>query len=657
MTDYKSFLSLLEKYKLIEIVYSYLIPLIEDEINDEENKSSFIILFSIYFCLLCDGNITMSLDKEKLKTKWEQKLNAALIQASEEAIQTNEIENDFNIIKSTSIEAIENELTKINEEQLPNLIGQNKMFMIDDGYLYAMKYYVARKGILSSVERLFKNTYTSDSNFDYKDCINDGVKLTKGQDEAVIKGVSKNLIITGGPGTGKTTSILFLLLNLLESKNPDETIIYLAAPSGKASSRMKESIIGGFNLLKPEYKTKPEIKRILDKLEKLEESTIHRLLGRDPETNGFNYNKKNMFAKNSVFIIDEASMIDASLFNSLLQAIPNEARIFIMGDKNQLPSVDCGAVFGDLLSKPSLKENIVELDESKRFSSDTKIYELAKAINEGSKLPITEDDFEDYETFYLRPNDKNNMKEKPVFYYLDHKEGTTDKEIISFVCQKWGEAYYKDLQRLATNLDSNNMKQLEEIYSQTEFAKILCAANKGERGVSEINKSIKNNFIDASIKSSTFNNHYPGELMMINKNNKQLDLYNGDSGILVSFSNDKTLYFMVKKSSNIISEIGKKEDKIFKLGDSKNSFIFYPLRMISSDEIDLSYAITIHKSQGSDYKNILVILPNKKGHPLLNRQIVYTAITRTKGNTYILSSFERLNEAKDTLLERDTNLA
>lgn len=99
--------------------------------------------------------------------------------------------------------------------------------------------------------------------------------------------------------------------------------------------------------------------------------------------------------------------------------------------------------------------------------------------------------------------------------------------------------------------------------------------------------------------------------MMINKNNKMLDLYNVDSGILVTFKNDSTLYFMVKKATNLVKKEGKLQDKIFKIND----FIFYPLRLITRSEIDISYAITIHKSQGSDYKNILVILPITKGHP------------------------------------------
>ena len=93
-------------------------------------------------------------------------------------------------------------------------------------------------------------------------------------------------------------------------------------------------------------------------------------------------------------------------------------------------------------------------------------------------------------------------------------------------------------------------------------------------------------------------------------------------------------------------------DRIFKIGE----YIFYPLRLIDTKDITLAFSITIHKSQGSDYKNILIVLPSRAHHPLLNRQILYTALTRTKGNTYIYSSFDRLKEAKENLLERDTNI-
>ena len=462
--------------------------------------------------------------------------------------------------------------------------------------------------------------------------------------KAFVEGLKKNLIITGGPGTGKTTSILFLLINLLETFK-DDLLVYLVAPSGKASSRMKESIINGLVNIKDEYKLRnPEI---INKINNLEESTIHRLLEVDHETNGFLYNKYHQFPEKSLFVIDEASMIDVCLFNALLESIPENAFVYIMGDKNQLPSVECGSVFGDLLKKQSLQDNIVELDESIRFSKDTKIYELARAINNGEELNIKDDDWKDPEEFIIEPDDKT----KPVFFYNIDSNKLSNKEVIQFITQKWGEEYYQKLQDLSSNLNPNDYEYLNNLFKTTELSKILCAENRGIRGVLEINKFIKNTFIDKS-KPTSINGYYPGMIMMINKNNKMLDLYNGDSGILVTFQDDNTLYFMVKKATNLVKVDGKLNDKIFKLND----FTFYPLRLIATDEIDLAYAITIHKSQGSDYKNILVILPNVLGHPLLNRQIIYTAITRTKGNTYILSNNDRLNESKNRIVIRDTNI-
>ena len=181
--------------------------------------------------------------------------------------------------------------------------------------------------------------------------------------------------------------------------------------------------------------------------------------------------------------------------------------------------------------------------------------------------------------------------------------------------------------------------------------KILSAENMGYCGARSINNFIKNMCIDKSVSTDVLY-QYPGQIMMINTNNKVLDLYNGDNGIIVTLENSSIAYFMVKKSSLIQTEDGYKENRIFKIGD----YLFYPLRLISQDEIDLAYAITIHKSQGSDYNNILVVLPNRIGHPLLNRQIIYTAITRTKGNTYILANQELLQKGCDNRLIRDCNI-
>ncbi len=639
--DNKSYFQLLNKNRLISEIWLHILDLIAIEINDKKDKDNYLIIFAIYFSLIDDGNVAMSMNKDKLLSRWKEKIDYIEIMMQEKEEYNKE---EFDDIKTISFKAIEESLKDINEANLGKIIGKSKVFSINNDYLYVPKYNIARKGIASSISRLFPEKKSNvRHNADLLlSALKDGFKLTTKQKEAVEKGLTSSLIITGGPGTGKTTSILFLLLNLLS----EDKEIHLIAPSGKASSRMKESIINGVNNLKDEYKNSH--KELIDKIKNLEESTIHRLLGVDHETHGFNYNKLKKFNNNSVFVIDEASMIDITLFNSLLEAMPDDAKLFIMGDKNQLPSVECGAVFADLLANPNLKPYIVELDVSVRFSSETDIYKLAEKINKGEDLDIDETCWKNYDEFKIEPQNK---KIKPVFYYLDYKDGASDKIIISHILDIWGQEFYskETLADLFTDIEIES--DFDRIFSSMESSKILCAENEGTRGVKTINEYIKNHFVNKDNKTS-LDTYYPGEIMMINKNNKALDLYNGDSGVLVSFKNDETLYFMLKKSSNIIVDEGKKEDRIFKLG----SYLFYPLRMIAKDEIDLAYAISIHKSQGSDYENILVILPKAKGHPLLNRQIIYTAITRTKGNTYLLSNINRLNEAKDHVLKRDTNI-
>lgn len=638
--NYKDYFNLLKSHNMISSIWLPILEMIEIDIKHLNHYNEYLILFTLYFSLIDDGNIAMSLNKDILMNKWLTKVTGAQILSEE---QSEDLDNDFITIIEIANDAMDY-CADINAQTLPILMGSNHIFMVEDDWLYVKKYYQARLGLKDSLKRLFNYRSEAITTFDYKDCVNDYYRLSQGQERAVNEGFKKNLIITGGPGTGKTTSILFLLLNLLDNKSVNYEV-YLTAPSGKASSRMKESIIKNLNDLKDTYKESHQ--DLINRINSLEESTIHRLLGLDAKNNEFKHNKNNQFAQNSIFIIDEASMIDINIFDALLEAIPTGARVFIMGDKNQLPSVECGAVFGELINANDLKDNVVALDESRRFSANTHIYELAEAINNDRPLPVKETDWQDYTTFKIQPDDDTD----PVFYYNIQKNGVKDKDILEKVLKIWGKEYFAKLQKEATSL-STDSSDLDKLFKKTEIAKILCAENQGVRGVKMVNDFIKKECIDMTQLTSV-QGHFAGEIMMINKNNKALDLYNGDSGILVTFKDDATLYFMAKKASNLISQDGKVNDKIFKLGE----FVFYPLRLLAQSDIDLAYAITIHKSQGSDYKNILVILPTKKGHPLLNRQIIYTAITRTKGNTYILSQQEYLEEAAHTVLIRDTNIA
>ena len=646
--EYLKYFDALIENRLITPIWRNIIILIEKELKDSNDKDDYLIIFIILFALIDDGNLCISLDENRLLEKWNNKLNGTYILLSE----NNSLNIDlFNYVKDKSYNVIHNSLGKINNVTLNEVVGSDKFFEIDDNWLYIKKNNTARKMIIESLDRLFSSSFIN-SKFDYKSVVSKKLPkpflLTNGQENVVLNGLNKNLVITGGPGTGKTTSILFLLIGLMINNTYDE--IYLLAPSGKAASRMKDSIKGGLSVLSDDFINNN--KAIADRIANLNRYTIHSFLGIDQNTNAFKHNSKNKFKENSIFIIDEASMIDACLFASLLSSIPDKSRVFIMGDKNQLPSVDAGAVFGDLIIKKSLKENgnISELGEAVRFKIGSPIYKLANEVNNEnevlSELPWKNE-------FLTIQKNENNIS-NPVYYYLNplSDKNISQKEIVLTAVKNFAIEYYKDLQDLCTNFEYKDKSELKNLFTDcVKRAEILTAENNGVRGVNEINNFIKNNFLDKS-KVSSVDGYYPGELIIVNKNNKSLDLANGDSGVLMTFKDDPTLYFMIEKDSEIIKGEGKNDGKIFKLG----GYLFYPFRLISKNEISNAYAITIHKSQGSDYKNILVILPDKKGHPLLNRQIVYTAITRTKGDTYILSNQDRILDAKNTLIVRDTNI-
>ncbi len=639
MINSKSFYEFLLKNKIITNIWKYVLDIIEEQLMYHPNKDSYLTIFTIYFSLINDGNVCMSLDESKLKDKWLNKIQDTKVLMQDKEDYS---EDEFNEYNEYVKACIDNCLRLINDESLPEIIGNKKLFKIDSGYIYLKKYYNARNSILESIKRLFVKR-TNNSTSSYTDFV-DASYPTKGQIEAFEKGLDRNLFITGGPGTGKTTSIIFLLISLLKNAKEDLNI-YLVAPGGKASKRMKQSIDNGLNKIKEEFRKNNT--EIFQKIIDVKPSTIHSLLEIDSQTNGFSYNKNHQFPKNSLFVIDEASMIDICLFSSLLSAIPTGAYVYILGDKNQLPSVESGEVFGDLLENEYLKDYVVTLDESKRFKKGSTIYNLAAAVNEGLDLPINESDWKPYNDFVI----EKVSSAYPVYLYNIFDEKTKSKEIIESVTKKWADHFYSELQDLATNINKDDIKRMKDLSDLSEYSKILCVENKGPRGVQEINKFIKNNVIDFT-KHTSIRGYYPGMIMMISKNNKMLDLFNGDSGILVTFENDDTLYFMIDESKRKEDSYGKVDDEIFMI----DNFKFYPFRLISTDEIDMAYAITIHKSQGSDYQNILIIIPDIPGHPLLNRKIIYTAVTRTSGNTYILATHERLLEASKRDSSRDTNL-
>ena len=451
--------------------------------------------------------------------------------------------------------------------------------------------------------------------------------------------------------------------------------IYLAAPSGKAADRMRESLVGGLSNILDEQKS-GDNERIFRKLNELESSTIHRLLRFSRSKGCFTFNRKEQFPKNSIFVIDEASMIDIEMFAALLEAIPEGARIFILGDSFQLPSVDSGAVLGEILKVQSGKNFSVKLNESNRFDDRSNIGKLAAEIKEVAecndsnkfvphKFTITGEEPVSENENVSSPE----FKDKVLYKCLetDDKPLTKKEEekLIESFIGKWSEEFAK-LPELAEQInpqrtgieaddpDKIETKRRNDIWRLSLTKRILCAERRGLRGIENINKKvcskIKSLWRTKKKKEGKTvqwddSGYFPGQLLIITKNQEMFKLYNGDTGIVVFDGNTPCL--MLKKAAPQRKDLQKTRD----------DYVFYPLSVLPEDSISTAFAITIHKSQGSEYNHVTMFLPTKIGHPLLTNQIIYTGITRAMESVTIIANDDTFKAAVTTVSERDTGIS
>ena len=646
--------------------------------------------------LLDDGNTRVPLDALQFTDMWARKWNGLVmlrISTAEEDIDESAFAttDDFASIIADSIQELQtSDFSAIMESRETDTASTedslSKPFILakrESGtHLYFTKHFDAKCVIEKAANILFKNG-SKPSEEEIAQCTRKVASICKPfgdkpflikkrQAEAIIRGQTENLVVTGGPGTGKTTVVLYILWNLLASHSEMlDWNIYLAAPSGKAADRMRESLIDGLARIRDEQKTDNE--RIFRKLNELESSTIHRLLRFSKNKGGFMYNHEEQFPKNSIFVIDEASMIDIEMFAALLEAIPEGARLFILGDPFQLPSVDSGAVLGEILKVQSGKDFSVKLNESNRFDDRSNIGKLAAEIKEvaeskdNNKFVLHKFVSGDASGDIDETGNAATFKDK-VFYKkletdnnpLTKKE--EDKRIESFIAE-WSRDFAKlpelaeqiHPQRTGTEADDPDHSETtrrNQIWQLSLTKRILCAERRGLRGIENINKKVCSKIKSlwrAKKKSQgktvqwDDSGYFPGQLLIITRNQEMFKLYNGDTGIVVFDGNTPCL--MLKKAPPQGSE------------RTRDDFVFYPLSVLPEDSIATAFAITIHKSQGSEYKHVTMFLPTKIGHPLLTNQIIYTGITRAKESVTIIAGDETFKAAVTTVSERDTGIS
>lgn len=637
----------------------------------------------VYFSLLNDGNTCVSLNPRNLLLKWAVKWNglksqrkALLGEGESERFLDAEafapiFEKGCGDLKAlaTVEEKTADDLKRKCFENIPLCVEcrENELF------LFADKYWKAKESILhifgdTSERAVFKkdaNAFaeTPKVSFDFGN-----FPLKPAQENAVRCGEKNNLIITGGPGTGKTTVVQFLLWNLFK-REPEKLnwSLYFVAPSGKAANRLGD-VKNLDDISEAEKNSHPEI---VGKFKNVEGQTLHRLLKFNPSKNAFSYNRNNRLPNRSLFVVDEASMIDVTLFAAFLEALPAETedyRLFVLGDRNQLPSVEAGAVLGEVLGiRP---DATVELTESNRFPDDSPIGRFAKAIQAESDEALENSLLECGENLsQLLENDERGripswkdsgivwpVAEDSVRFVSLSDDDTALKKrdtesLAEKILEKWSNAFCADLVGLASaidptkelsRIDCSEHEKRQTLWNAAERARILSAERRGVQGVETINRiicsKIRKKFSgDGKVFASRY---FPGQVLMFTRNQADFKLFNGDSGIVVK-SAEGLDYLMIQKGGE---------------------FSCYPLSLFPSDSLETAFAITIHKSQGSGYGNILMFLPLQSGHPLLNRQILYTGVTRVKmgakipGSLTLVASKPRLLEARRTQIERDTGI-
>lgn len=600
----------------------------------------------LYLSLLDDGNTRIPLDEKLLYAKWSQKWNGLVVQA-ENRDEMKGVKRTCSYLNSDAF------LMIIRDGVRDILSGGYKQIIGDTALLHFQKtpqscYLISSKHLEDKehIENIFKSGFFKEASVG-RNAIPQAKAFVRGllredspidfddrQAEVIARGVAQNLIITGGPGTGKTTVIGFLLWKLFESDadclNWD---LYMAAPSGKAADRLTESMDDTLQEISESVRNAhPEI---VDKLAKASSYTLHRLLKYSVSKGGFTFNSNNPLPEKAIYIIDEASMIDVSLFAAFLQALPPSGnfKLFILGDPNQLPSVDAGAVLGNILEFE--RNFVVKLIRSNRFNDDSKIGVLAGKIQRGENVAFEGTAFNPRATYWME-------RDSVCFFDLDAERNLTRKEelrAVESVVRKWTKTFYAPLLELASlvnpdippeSVTREQREVCEKLWSVADKARILSAERRGNRGIEVLNQ-----IVSETLTQSTAT-HFVGQVLLFNRNQNEFKLYNGDTGIVVRSERHDQLFVMLKKQSK---------------------FIFYPLTYFPEDCLESAFAITIHKSQGSGYPNILMFLPTRKGHPLLNRQILYTGVTRTKKQSLtIVATPDTFKAACETVIERDTGI-
>ncbi|MCU8034999.1 MULTISPECIES: exodeoxyribonuclease V subunit alpha [unclassified Shewanella] len=602
--------------------------------------------------------------------------------------------------------------------------GSNKPLIFDNGRLYLQRYHQFETSVAASLIRLsgsVSRQLSEEASHQeqpqiaklrslldqlFPANVSDPHSLTNSEDTAPIDwqkvatatALGKKLsVITGGPGTGKTTTVTKLLL-LLQMESQQE--IRLVAPTGKAAARLSESIKASKARLAKELSAHANVidearnrnsQDFLTALGRIPEeaSTLHRLLGVIPNSPHFRHHQGNPL-RLDLLIVDEASMVDLPMMYKLLSALPEHASLILLGDQDQLASVEAGAVLADICAglkipidpnnlaqnniassspalwqmryskeqaerlsaltgfeltpyisnAPKLGDSLCMLMHSHRFKGDAGIGLLASAVNRADLQGILQ-------VWQQGPAELSWLEHSMIVSQTQAKVSEPANNVglnllLEQACQQYG-AYLGALNSHASNNDASNSDvgtrpSTADIIERFNQYRILCAMRSGDYGVEGINQYVTQALANAKL-IKPLQEFYLGRPIIIQSNDYNLGLFNGDIGLILQDED---------KPERLMAHFIKADGSLLKV---------LPARLPSHETC---YAMTVHKSQGSEFSRVALVLPPSPSlaqWQLLTKELVYTAITRAKVHFTCLGTQHVFERASSQATQRASGLA
>lgn len=467
------------------------------------------------------------------------------------------------------------------ESEAPGRILKQPLVLDRDRHLYLAKYYDFQQRLIRNITERTAGGFDHgmDSAFIQAQLENtfsgQDPDQTRGQRRAVQKALENRfLVISGGPGTGKT-HVTAIIRSLLEKWRRDQGLpapaVLCLAPTGKAAERMA----GG--------------------------RTIHSVLKPRPAGVGFIHGADNPLYADLV-IVDEASMIDIALMARLMEAVPMNARLILLGDRHQLSPVQAGAIFSDLCTVKGLEPCRASLSFNFRSAGKSGIDALSKAVNENNLREV---------------NRILTAGAAPDVTFIDTGNAAAGSGLVEAVLVEG----YREVARARTP---------EQALETMDRFRVLCAHNQGPSGTLQVNHLCQK--LLRSHGTDGINRPFLKQIVMVTQNDYGRGLFNGDTGV-------------VFQEESMHPRVWFRERETIRQ---------FPLSQIPSHEA--AYAVTIHKSQGSEFDTVLILIPDRLS-PVVTRQLLYTGITRARSKVIIAGRLDLICQAVTLSPVRRSNLA